>query len=136
MASGLLVKCLFALLPLTIGLTASPAVPAQQAQVSGLKVKFVDYQGPANFSAKALDKHSLQIRVNPRAERQPLLLGVELPASAQTTWAADVELVDSKGRPLPVRRSGIEWHKLLISVPPEHGTYVVVARIAAQPHSA
>lgn len=127
MASRLLVKCLFALLPLTVGLTASPAVSAQQAEVAGVKVKFVDYQGPANFAANAIDKHSLQIRVDPRAERQPLLLGVELPASAQTTWAADVEVVDSKGRPLPVRRSGIEWHKLLISVPPEQGDYVLRA---------
>jgi hypothetical protein len=99
--------CMFALLPPDVGLAASPLVQPQQAEVAGVRVKFVDYQGPATFSAKTLDKRSLQIDVDPRSERQPVLLGVELPGTAQTTWAADVEVVDSKGRALPVRRIGI-----------------------------
>lgn len=123
----LIAQCSFALLPLYIGMAATPLVQAQQAEVAGVKVKFVDYQGPATFSAKTLDKRSLQIDVDPRSERQPLTLGVELPSSAQTTWAADIEIVDSKGRALPVRRIGIEWHKSSIPVPAERGTYVVRA---------
>jgi hypothetical protein len=85
----------------------------------------VDYQGPARLSIQAAGKRGLQIEVDPRSERQPLTLGVELPGSAQTTWAADVEVLGAKGRPLSVRRSGIEWHKLFFSVPAERGTYVV-----------
>lgn len=119
--------CMFALLPLYVGLIAGPPVQPQQAEVAGVKVRFVDYQGPATFSAKALDNRSLQIDVDPRSERQPSILGVELPSTAQTTWAADVEVVDSKGRALPVRRIGIEWHKFSVSVPAERSTYVVRA---------
>ena len=52
MVLRLFAGCLFALLPPHMGLTASPAVQAQQADVAGVKVKFVDYQGPATLSAK------------------------------------------------------------------------------------
>lgn len=123
----LFARCTFALLPLYIGMAATPLVQAQQAEVAGVKVKFVDYQGPATFSVKPLDKRSLQIDVDPRSERQALILGVELPSAAQTTWAADVEVVDSMGRALPVRHIGIEWHKFSVSVPAERSTYVVRA---------
>jgi hypothetical protein len=109
------------------GRTGGPAVRAQQAGAAGVKVKYVDYQGPALFLVTTLDQRNLRIDVDPQSERRPLTLGVELPSSAQTTWAVDVEVVDAKGQALSVRRSGIEWHKLLIPVPAQRGTYVVRA---------
>lgn len=99
---------------------------AQQTEVAGVNVKFMDYQGPATFAVAVTGKHELQITIDPRAERQPLTLDVELPISGRNAWpVVDVEVLDSKGRAMSVRRSGIEWHKLLIQVPAEPGTYVV-----------
>jgi hypothetical protein len=99
---------------------------AQQAEVAGVKVKFVDYQGQATFSVEALGKHRLQIDVDPGAERDPLTLGVELPISGRNAWpVVDVEVRDSRGVATSVRRPGIEWHKLFLPVRAERGTYYV-----------
>lgn len=129
MAARLLAGCLLVLLALHMGLTAGRAAQAQPIEVAGVKLRLVNYQGPATFSAKSLDKRSLQIDVDPRSERQSLTLGVELPASAQATWAADVEVVDSAGRAIPARHNGVEWRHFSVSVPAQRGTYVV--RVAA-----
>ncbi len=105
---------------------AAKVPPSNQVEVAGVKVKFVDYQGPATFSVAATGKHELQIAIDPRSEREPLTVSVELPISGGNTWPiVDVEVLDSMGRAISVRRSGIEWHKLLISVPAEPRTYVV-----------
>ena len=114
------------LLVLQTCLTVEDAESAQQAEVAGAKVKFVDYQGPATLAVNAAEKYRLQIEIDPRSERESLNVGVELPISGRNAWpAADVEVLDLKGRAMSVRRSGIEWHKLLIAVPAEPATYVV-----------
>ncbi len=118
-------RCLVVLLPLPIVLTASLTAQAQQVDVARVKVRLVDYQGPATFSVQSLDKRSLQIDVDPRSERRSLTLGVELPGGVQTTWAADVEVVDARGRAIPARHIGVEWHKFSVVVPAQRGTYVV-----------
>jgi len=105
---------------------AANVQPGKQAEVAGAKVKFVNYQGPATFSVAATGKHDLQIAIDPRSEREPLSVGVELAISGRNVWpVVDVEVLDSKGQAMSVRRSGIEWHKLLISVPAEPATYGV-----------
>ncbi|MDP6718321.1 MAG: polysaccharide deacetylase family protein, partial [Pirellulaceae bacterium] len=102
--------------------------PATAAEVAGVKVKLVDSSGPATLSVKATGKYELQININPQTERKALTLQVELPISGPNTWPfIDVEVLDSKGHAVSVRRGGIEWHKLLITVPPERGTFVVHA---------
>ena len=119
-------RFLAALVLLQICSTVGRAESAEQVEVAGVKVKFVNYQGPATFSVDATEKYRLQIDVDPRFERASLNVGVELPISGRNVWpAADVEVLDSKGRAMSVRRSGIEWHKLLFTVPAEPGTYVV-----------
>ena len=107
-------------------LTLETVESAQPVEVAGAKVGFVDYQGPATISVEAIEKHGLRIGVDPGSERESLPLGVELPISGRNTWpAADVEVLDSMGQAMSVRHVGIEWHKLLITVPAEPGNYVV-----------
>lgn len=118
---------LFTLTLLGIGLVTGAPGHVQQAEVDGVRVKFVDYQGSATFTVQAIGKRSLRIDVDPRSEHRLLTLAVELPSSAQTTWAADVEVVDLTGRPLPARHLGIEWHRFTFSVPAKPGTYLVRA---------
>jgi hypothetical protein len=94
--------------------------------MAGVKVRFVDYQGPARLSVSATERHRLNINVDPRSERESLNLGVELPISGRDAWPiADVEVLNSNGRAMSVRHDGIEWHKLVITVPAKRGTYVV-----------
>jgi len=112
-------------LALTSPLLADQSVQLAPPGTGVAQVRFVEYRGPATFTIAVPGVRSLQIDIEPRSEQQSLLLGVDLPASAQTTWAADVEVVDADGRALAVRRSGIEWHKLLIPVPPQRATYLV-----------
>ena len=102
--------------------------PATADEVAGVKVWFVDYSGPAIITVKARGKYELQINLEPRPERETVMLQVELPISGPDTWPViDVAVFDSKANALPVRRGGIEWHKLLIIVPPEQSVLVVRA---------
>ena len=99
---------------------------AEPADVAGVKVRLVDHQESATIGVEATERHRLQIEVDPRSGREPLSLQVELPISGPNRWpVADVEVLDPNGRAMSVRRSGIEWHKLLIAVPPMPGTYIV-----------
>ncbi|QDT92186.1 polysaccharide deacetylase family protein [Gimesia algae] len=100
--------------------------PVNAADVAGTKVNFVDYSGVATLSVSSIDQFKLQINVEPQSERNPLTLLVELPTTGSNAWPfIDVQVLDSKELPVSVRRSGIEWHKLLISVPPEQISFVV-----------
>jgi hypothetical protein len=103
-------------------------VPANAAEIAGVTVKFVDYSGPAELSVEATDKYALRINTDPKSERKALTLQVELPIAGPSTWPfIDVVVFDSEANALPVRRGGIEWHKLLITVPPERSTFLVRA---------
>jgi len=117
--------CLFALL-LQTRLTVGTDESAKQAEVAGVKVELVDYDGPATISLEATEKHRLEIDVAPRSERDSLIIGVELPINGRNAWpVADVEVLDSNGRAMSVRHVGIEWHKLVMKGAAERGTYVV-----------
>ena len=102
--------------------------PATAAEVARAKVNFVDYSGPARLAVEILDKYKMRINVDPRTEREPLTLRVELPKTGRSAWPImDVEVLDSEGRAVSVRRGDIAWDKLLITVPPERSTFVVRA---------
>lgn len=101
---------------------------AQAADSGRVKVSFADYEGPATFSAEVVEKHALKIDVDPRSEREPFTLRVELPIAGRLAWpVADVEVLDSLDRAVSVLRSGIEWHKLSFTVPPVRTFYLVHA---------
>lgn len=118
-----LALCSFGLLHvyLILGLEAAGEAPA-------VKVSFVDYSGPATVSVKSTDEYEVRINIDPLAERQALTLQVELPVTGRNIWPhIDVAVFDSEANALPVRRGGIEWHKLLFTVPPERSTFFVRA---------
>ena len=127
MSVPLLAQWVGALLPLLAATGAVREGDTLRAEIASAKVSFLDYCGPATFSATVRGNRELVIEVDPRGERGPLHLRVVLPSSAEERWAADVVVVDATGRPLLVRRSGTEWHKLTIRVPPERATYIVRA---------
>lgn len=98
------------------------------AELAGVAVKFEKYDGPATVVAQAVDRYKLRLDVDPKTERKPLTLRVELPASGRHAWpVADVEVRDVRGQARTVRRSGIEWENLLIPVPAVRDTYFVQA---------
>jgi len=128
MAFRLARRCSLALLALYASATVGSIGWAQDTDLAGVKVSFADYDGPAAFSAEMPEKHAVKIDVDPRSEREPFTLRVELPISGRLAWPiADVEVLDSGGRPVSVRHAGIEWHKLSITVPPVRDSYVVHA---------
>ena len=97
-------------------------------EVSGVVVRFEKYVGPATFVAQSVGEHKLKIVLDPKTERGPLAIRVELPNSGRNAWpAADVEVRDARGEAMLVRRSGIEWHNLLIPVLAVRDTYWVQA---------
>lgn len=98
------------------------------AELAGVAVTFERYAGPATVVAQSVAPHKLQIDVDPQTERESLVIRVELPTSGRQAWpAADVEFRDARGRALAVRRSGIEWHRLLVPVPAVRDTFFVQA---------
>jgi hypothetical protein len=106
------------LTPLT-GLAAQPA---------GVIVRLEDYDGSAKVTAQSVGEYKLRIDVDPRTEIKGLVIYVELPSTGRKAWpVVDVEVRDARGEAVVVRRSGIEWHKLLIAVPALHSAYFVQA---------
>ncbi len=127
MNSRLVMLCSFAVL-LQAGLSAAAVEAAQAVEVAGAKLAFVDYQGPATFSVESPEKHKLLIDFDPRTEREPPVLRIELAQSGPKTWPFfDVEVLDADGRAISVRRPGIEWHTLFLKLPVERGRFVVHA---------
>jgi hypothetical protein len=97
-------------------------------EVDGVDVTFVGDSGPATLAAEALKNYELRIDVDPRTAPGPLTVQVQLPQTGRNAWPiVDVEVVDATGRPVPVRRGGIEWHTLLIPVPAQRSTFLVHA---------
>lgn len=98
------------------------------AQLPGVVVRFENYAGTATVAVHSVAKHKLRLDIDPRTETNGLVIRVELPATGRGMWpVADVEIRDSRGEALVVRRSGIEWEKLLIPVPALRASYFVQA---------
>ncbi len=105
-----------------------PIGSSYAADLAGVAVKFEKYDGPATVDAQLVDRRQLRLDVDPKTEREPLAIRVELPDTGRNAWpVADVEVRDARGRALTVRRSGIEWQNLLIPVPAVRDTYFVQA---------
>jgi hypothetical protein len=108
-----------ALLPARVGLPQ---------QADDVVVSLESYEGPARVVGQAIERHKLQVAVDPKSESRELLIRVKLPNTGRDAWpAADVEVRNARGQAILVRRSGIEWHKLLIPVPALRSTYIVQA---------
>jgi peptidoglycan/xylan/chitin deacetylase (PgdA/CDA1 family) len=106
---------------LTLGATTAD-------DLGGVDVRFADYSGPATLSARTTGRFTIRIDVDPHTEEQAMTVQVALPISGRNTWPInDVEVRDSHGSPVSVRRAGIEWHKLFISVLPQPSSFVVHA---------
>jgi hypothetical protein len=113
--------CLGCLVGLLVG-------TSNASDLAGVVVTFEKYEGPATIVAQSVAPYKLKIVVDPKSERERLAIRVELPATGRKAWpAADVEVRDARGKAMAVRRSGIEWHHLLIPVPPVADTYFVQA---------
>lgn len=105
-----------------------PRWHSDAAEVAGVMVRLEEYAGPATVAAQPVALHKLALDVDPKGERDALVIRIDLPVTGRDAWpAADVEVLDAEGRALSVRRSGIEWHKLLIPVPAARATYRVHA---------
>jgi peptidoglycan/xylan/chitin deacetylase (PgdA/CDA1 family) len=84
-------------------------------------------EGSGRVVVERLGPFRLRFALSP-ASGVPRVLRIELPESGPRAWpAADVQVVDAAGTPLAVRRSGIEWHKLLVPLAPEILDLVVEA---------
>jgi len=109
-------------------LLQAPLAALLAGDLGGVVVGLEGYQGPATVSAQFVEPFKMRITINPASETKPLAIRVELPASGPRAWpAADVEVRDAREKALMVRRAGIEWFKLLISVPAVAGNYFVQA---------
>jgi hypothetical protein len=107
---------------------------AQTLDLGGVKVALESYSGPAKVSATNLDKFKLRVQVERMGESQPLSVRVELPNSGRNVWPAnDVEVRDEAGDAMLVRRSGIEWEILLVSVADKISAFVLQAVPPAVP---
>jgi len=94
----------------------------------GVVVQFEKYAGPASIAARSIGKHKLAVDIAPATETEKLEVRIELPITGRSTWpVADVEVRGADGKAIVVRRSGIEWHKLSITVPAKPATYFVQA---------
>ncbi|MFZ2643786.1 MAG: polysaccharide deacetylase family protein [Verrucomicrobiia bacterium] len=109
-------------------LLATPLAALHAADLGGVTVRLDGYEGPATVVSQLVEPFKMRITVNPANETKPLVIRVELPGSGPRAWpAADVEVRDSQGKALRVRRAGIEWSKLLIPVPAVAGDCFVQA---------
>ena len=113
---------------LSVVFVALLANGANAADDAGVTARFENYDGPATVAVESVKPYQVKIDVDPANAREPLALRVELPTTGRNAWpVADVEVRDDQNTALTVRRSGIEWHKLLISIPPARATYYVQA---------
>ncbi|MBI5395948.1 MAG: polysaccharide deacetylase family protein, partial [Verrucomicrobia bacterium] len=111
-----------------VALLLAPLAALHAADLGGVVVKLDGYEGSATVLAQPVEPFRMRITVNPGNETKPLAIRVELPNSGPRAWpAADVEVRDAQGKALMVRRTGIEWFKLLIPVPAVAGNYFVQA---------
>lgn len=107
-------------------LLLGPLAWLHAAETAGASVRLEGYAGPATVAIQSVAPFKLRVSVNPGNETRPLTILVELPQSGPRAWpAAEVEVRDAEGKARLVRRSGLEWFKLLIPVPAVAGEYLV-----------
>lgn len=98
------------------------------ADLRGVKVALVQPEVGAQVSARLLSPDRLRLQVDRTKESEALAVRVELPISGPNRWpAADVVVRDAHGKALLVQRPGIEWAKLIITLPTEVTTCFVQA---------
>lgn len=84
----------------------------QGDEFEGVKVSFEE--GGGTITAERLGSFRLRLLVSSSGGASRILR-IELPESGPKAWpVADVRVVDLEGRPLAVRRPGIEWAKLSV----------------------
>jgi hypothetical protein len=112
-----------------LGLVSFTSLAYGQATVTGgVKVALERYSGPATVSAAPLGKFKLRVEVMRNSDTSPLNVRIELPAAGRDTWPAnDVEVRDEAGTALLVRRSGIEWEKLIVPISDPVRAFIVQA---------
>lgn len=114
-------------LSVVFALSAGPCVSGG-ADLGGATVSLEAYRGPASVTAEVEAPFRLRVAVHPAEEKGALAISVVLPKTGPRAWPAeDVEVRDSRGVAMMVRRGGIEWSRLLIPVPAVAATYVVQA---------
>lgn len=113
---------------LVVVFASGEAPDSLAAESRGVTARLDDGRGSATIHVKSIGRYQVQIDVDPKAETKPLVIRVELPVSGPKAWpVAAVEVFDAKGRPLPVRHVGTEWHRLFITLPAEPSTLTVRA---------
>lgn len=106
-----------ALAPLFLGLLAV-ALHAQSPDLGGVKVSLAEPPSQADITAVLEAPFKLKVSVASNPEAKPQTIRIDLPSSGPKAWpAADVVVRDPGGNALLVRRSGIEWFKLLVPLP-------------------
>ena len=79
------------------------------AESASVTVRLENYEGPATVRVESFGRFKAKIDVDRKTDRNPLSLAVELPKTGRDTWPfINVEVLDSNGRPVSVRRGGIE----------------------------
>lgn len=112
-------------LPVVLALAAGPC-ESGGADLGGVTVSLDAYRGPASVTAELEAPFRLRLAVHPAEEEGALVIRVVLPKTGPRAWPAeDVEVRDSRGEAMMVRRAGIEWARLLIPVPAVAASYVV-----------
>ncbi len=95
---------------------------------AGVTAELDKYSGPAKLQLQVIERFHVQVTLEPGAEKRPVGIRVRLPITGRDAWPiADVAVTDADGRPVPVLRSGIEWHNLLLTVAPRRQSYVIAA---------
>lgn len=114
-------------IPVVVALTAGPCVSGG-VDLGGVTVSLEAYHGPASVTAEIEAPFRLRLAVHPAEEKGALAIRVALPKTGPRAWPAeDVEVRDSRGEAMMVRRAGIEWSTLVIPVPATAAAYVVQA---------
>lgn len=108
------------------------ALHAQSPDLGGVKVMLADPSSQATITAVLASPFKLQITLAPNSETKPQTIRIDLPNSGPKAWpVADVEVRDAGGNALLVRRTGIEWFKLLVPLPAGVTSCVVEAILPA-----